>query len=479
MEDFLLKLLYILEANIILFVCQVFTIFVVLKLIVDKKSASNILAWLLAILFVPYIAIPFFFIFGRKDNEKSSWQKDSMSINQKCPIDINKYEKNNLPTDVINVFSSLKVPTLTSSNTFEIYTDGVESYKHFHEAIKNAKSSIYVQTYVFKHDTTSKLILRLLEKKASEGLEVKILIDSLGSFYTYRHQKRIFKNLRALGAEVVFFMPVLSNPFRNYINYRNHRKIYLIDNRIVFSGGMNIGDEYMSPMEHEGMWEDLLFKIEGESVNYFLTIFQSDWRFSTKKELNPNFSCYSANTNNSKENFIQVVPSGPDMDANQLYSGLITAINSAKEKLWIITPYLIPSQDLLQAIVLAKHRGIDVKIITPKKSNHTFIDRARTTYFRELLANNIEVHFTEKMMHAKAILIDKNLAMLGSVNLDNRSLFLNYEIATFVYSESSVAKVDKWAKNMLLQSSQDNDHISNKKSRLIIESIIKILTPLM
>ncbi len=476
MENFLLNHVYILEANAILFVCQLFTIIVVLKLIVDKKSASNILAWLLAILFIPYIAIPFFFIFKRKDTRKF-WQKEKMSIREYPAENIYIYKHlscRDLPTNVINVFSSLELSTLTTRNSFEIYTNGVDSFNTFIKAINSAKENIYIQTYVFKNDTTSKLVLQALEKKASEGVEIKMLIDSLGSFYVYRHNKRIFKNLRKLGAEIVFFMPLLSNPFRNYVNYRNHRKIYIIDNSTAFSGGMNIGDEYMSPFEHEGMWEDLLFRVQGESIAYYLKVFCSDWRFATSQQLK-----FKINNVVTEETFLQVIPSGPDMQKDQLYSGLITAINSAIDKVWIITPYLIPSADLYQAIVLAKYRGVDIKVITPRNSNHKLVDKARAGYIRDLLNCDIDVYFTEGMIHAKAVLIDNNLAMIGSVNLDNRSLFLNYEVATFVYSTKQVDKLYAWAKSILDESSKDSYHLTNKSSSLFAESILKILTPLM
>ena len=476
MENFFLSLLYIIEANIVLFVCQALTILVVLKLIVDKKSASNILAWLLAILFIPYIAIPFFFVFQRKD-KRSFWQKETMDISQPSIQEIcltREHKCQNLPMDTINVFSSMGLPTLTGKNSFEIFTDGVKSFRAFIEAIELAEKNIYIQTYVFKNDTTSKLVINALEKKAAKGVEVKMMIDSLGSLYVYRHNKKIFRNLRKLGAEVVFFMPVLTNPLRNYINYRNHRKIYIFDNKTVFSGGMNIGDEYMSPMEHEGMWDDLLFKIQGESLLYFLKVFCSDWHFATNQELD-----FEVSKETTQEGFVQVIPSGPDLQEDQLYSGLITAINSAKNKLWIITPYLIPSAELYHSIVLARKRGVEVKIITPKESNHKIVDRARASYIRDFLKFDIDIHFTKNMVHAKAVLIDNNLAMLGSVNLDNRSLFLNYEIATFIYSQNHLEQLYDWANKILKDSTKDTNHMTTKRTSLLIESFMKILTPLM
>lgn len=283
---------------------------------------------------------------------------DTKSFDKSC---IYQNSCQDLPVSVIRTFSNLELSTLTMKNSFDIYTDGTKSFEVFIEAIKSAKHSIYIQTYIIKNDTTSKLVIRALEQKAAEGVEVKMMIDSLGSFYIYLHNRKIFKNLRKLGAQVVFFMPVISNPLRNYINYRNHRKIYIFDNQTVFSGGMNIGDEYMSPIEHEGMWDDILFKIQGDSLAYFLKVFCSDWHFATNEELE-----FKIENTISQEDFVQVIPSGPDLQEDQLYSGLITAINSAKEKLWIITPYLIPSAELYHSIILAKKKGIDVKIITPK-----------------------------------------------------------------------------------------------------------------
>jgi cardiolipin synthase len=476
MDNFLSGLIYVLEANTILFICQVFTIFVVLKLIVDKKSASSIIAWILAILFVPYVAIPFFFIFQRKDKRRFR-QKKTMSINGSSSFEkvcLNTNHCQELPMNVITTFSNLELPTLTMHNSFEIYTDGVRSFEAFMQAINLATKSIYIQTYILKNDTTSKLVINALEKKAAEGVDIKMMIDSLGSLYVYFHNKRIFRNLRSLGAEIAFFMPILTNPLRNYINYRNHRKIFIFDNSLAMSGGINIGDEYMSAMYHDGMWSDLLFSLEGESVEHFLKVFRSDWHFATNQELD-----FKVENIISKKCFTQVVPSGPDMHRNQLYSGLLTAINSAQKRLWIITPYLIPSLDLLQSITLAKCRGVDVKVITPKNSDHKIINRARSSYIRDLLAHNVEVHFTKKMIHAKAILIDSNIAILGSINLDNRSLFLNYEIATFIYTPSEVEKLYLWAENILNDASQNSSHLPTKRSSLIIESIMKILTPLM
>ncbi|API86795.1 cardiolipin synthase [Francisella uliginis] len=476
MDNFISGVIYLLEANSILFICQVFTIFVVLKLIVDKKSASNIIAWLLAILFIPYVAIPFFFIFQRKDRRRF-WQKKTMNIDSSASFEkicLTNDHCQELPKNVINTFSNLDLPTLTMHNSFEIYTNGVRSFEAFMQAINSAKKSIYLQTYILKNDTTSKLVISALEQKAAQGIEVKMMIDSLGSFHAYLHNKRIFRNLRTLGAEIVFFMPILTNPLRNYINYRNHRKIFIFDNNLAMSGGINIGDEYMSLAYHDGMWSDLLFSLRGESVLHFLKVFRSDWYFATNRELK-----FKIENNIYNKCFTQVVPSGPDMNKNQLYAGLLTAINSAQEKLWIITPYLIPSLDLLQSITLAKCRGVDVKIITPKDSDHKIINRARSSYIRDLLKHNIQVHFTEKMIHAKAILIDSNIAILGSINLDNRSLFLNYEIATFIYTPNEVKKLYSWAENILKESSQNSSHLPTKRSSLIVESIMKILTPLM
>jgi cardiolipin synthase len=280
------------------------------------------------------------------------------------------------------------------------------------------------------------------------------------------------KKLKDAGVQIEFFMPIFRMPFRNYINLRNHRKIFIFDNKKVLSGGMNISSEYLGETVDKTRWEDILFLTEGSSAELYFEIFASDWFYASGEEL----SFTGSNISNSGDTFVQVVPSGPDMSKDALYAALLCGIYSAKKRIWIVTPYFIPDDSIVQALVIAKHKGLDVKLITPKKTNHTIINLTRGSYMRELEESGIEVYlYNGSMLHAKAILFDSSSTMLGSVNLDNRSLFLNYEVATFVYSTNVTKDIELWMKNLISNSSKGTQEVSTAKR--VIENFMRIIAP--
>ena len=369
------------------------------------------------------------------------------------------------------VLKSYGVADASENEYVELYTDSTKAYEKFMRCIKEAKKSIYISTYILKYDDVTKHIIDLLVQKAKNGVEIKILIDSLGSLGLYLFPHRL-KELKQAGAQIRFFMPSFQMPFRNYINLRNHRKIYLFDDKIVLSGGMNISNEYFGPQNERSRWEDMLFLIEGSSVELFFEIFASDWFYASNEKLD--FTTQT--THKQGEAFVQVVPSGPDMSQEVLYEALLSAIYSAKKRIWIVTPYFIPNSSLIQALIIAKHRGVDVKLITPSRSDHLMVDLARSSYMRELEETGVDVVlYNGAMLHAKAILFDDTSTMLGSVNLDNRSLLLNYEVATFVYSTKIIQSVELWMHKLFSNSSIGMKPVS--KPRKIVENLMRIAAP--
>ena len=293
----------------------------------------------------------------------------------------------------------------------------------------------------------------------------------MGSFYTYLFQKRL-KKLKKLGVEINFFMPILRVPFRNYINLRNHRKIYIFDNKKVLSGGINLTNEYFGKEYNQMQWEDILFSCKGDCVEDFFTIFASDWYYAAKKKLrfNPEIEEVIRNTK------IRVIPSGPDVQKDPLYEIILNSIFSAKKRIWIVTPYFVPNETLSKALIIAKHKGVDIKLITPRKSNHLIADITRSSFMRELEENDIEIKlYNGSMLHAKAILFDDNWAMLGSVNLDNRSLFLNYEVATFIYSSKTILDIESWMNKLLKNSTNSIKKASS--IRIFFENLMRIIAP--
>jgi cardiolipin synthase len=262
-------------------------------------------------------------------------------------------------------------------------------------------------------------------------------------------------------------------PLRNYINLRNHRKIYLFDRRIVLTGGMNLSSEYLGPSPDARRWHDLLFCIEGPAVFHYLEIFASDWAYASGYHIPITLDIVPPDQGDA---YIQVVPSGPDIARDALFEALLCAIYAAKKRIWIVTPYFVPVTSLQEALIIAHHQGIDVKLITPYDSNHLLADLVRSSYMRELMDAGVEVALYQgPMLHAKAILFDDDSAMLGSVNIDNRSLLLNYEVVSFAYSASIIAEMNDWMLKLL-----QNCHHDMKPQgtmRRIAENLMRVVAP--
>ena len=443
---------------------ELFILFTMLHMLYQRRSPTSMISWLLFMIIVPYISVLLYFLIGTR---KQPSQQD------KSALKLNSYGERIDEANMIDgILRANGIAGVSKHNSFELYSDGLQAFEAFMLAIENAHTSISISTYVFKDDSMTQTLLQALTQKAHEGVEVRILIDSLGSYKLYFFQKPL-KALRKAGGQVYFFMPLLRLPYQNYINLRNHRKIYLFDEQVLLSGGMNLSDEYMGPTKTSTQWEDLLFRTQGEATYQYAQIFEDDWAYATGTTLR------DAKLPSDKvhgEAYMQVVPSGPDIKGDALFEALISAIHSAKERIWIVTPYFVPDESLTYALKIAKHKGVDVRLITPKKSNHLIADLSRSSYMRTLQENDIElVLYKGNMLHAKAILFDDVATMIGSVNIDNRSLLLNYEVVSFAYSEEIISDIEAWM-NTFIQNS-DSKMPEATRPRRIIENFMRILAP--
>lgn len=439
----------------LIFLREFTIILVLIHMLYKRREPSSMIAWLLFMILVPYLAVILYFIFGTR-KVRSKYKEENISV-EKAGFSQDSTE--------FGIYNS------AANGKIDLYFDYIESYNEFKKSIIESKKNIYICTYLFKYDDVTKEIIELLEQKAKEQVKIKILIDSLGSLSTYFFQRRL-QGLKQLGVEIEFFMPIFKIPFRNYINLRNHRKIYIFDNQKVLSGGINLSKEYFGKEYIRNRWEDILFSCKGRCVEDFFTIFASDWYYATKERLTFDLIPMYEDGNDK----IKVLPSGPDVKTDILYETILNKIFSAKERIWIVTPYFIPNETLSKALIIAKHKGVDIKLITPNKSNHIVADLARNSFLRELQENEIDVLlYRGPMLHAKAILFDNKWAMIGSVNLDNRSLFLNYEVSTFVSSYETVSNIENWMEQLI-----DNSVIGiNRVSRLkvISENLMRVIAP--
>lgn len=410
-----------------------------------RRPPSAIIAWILALILIPYIALPLYFIIGMRKRK-------------------NRYKKSSLFQS--SMFSQAKV-----NEKFTLYFDGVAFYERLMRSIHDAKNSIFISSYIFTYDTTTQAIIKSLAQKSREGVQIKILLDSLGSIFLYFTQYRL-RELRASGVEVRFFMPIFHMPLRNYINLRNHRKIFLFDDTTVLSGGANLSDTYLGAFYKKERWEDMMFLVQGASVRDYFDIFASDWFYASGEKVR--FS--NKNKQIQGEYLLQVIPSGPDVNQDTLYEMLLSSIYRAQKSITIITPYFIPNASLMEALLIAHHKGVDVKLITPKEANHTIVNLARSSYMRELEEAGIKIYlYNGAMLHAKAILFDNESVLLGSVNFDNRSLFLNYEVATFVTTPSVLQEIALWSEGLMANASFGTKNVSTLQR--VFENLMRIIAP--
>jgi len=463
-SNILLTYLFILVGAILVFTA-------LSHLLYQKRSPTSMISWMLTVIFLPYIAVPLYFLIGIRKREKKL-KKEYVKfheLNQKNP-----YIMSDPNNGFQNILKKNGIPPATRGNIYELITSDTEAYDRMLLEIKNAQQSIDMCTYVFQSDKTTKALLNAMTIRAKEGVRVRLLMDLVGSLGVYFNQN-CFNALKDAGGEVAFFVPMLKRPFQNYINLRNHRKIYLFDQTTLLSGGMNLSNEYMGEADGTKRWEDILYYLKGPAVHNFYSIFHNDWVYATKEEKKNDLKM---NEEYKGDSIVQVVPSGPDIHRDALYETLLNAIYSAKERIWIVTPYFVPDENMVQALVIAHHKGVDVKLITPKNSDHFIADMGRSPYMRELYEIGADVVLYEgEMLHAKAILFDDLGGMVGSVNLDNRSLFLNYEVVTFVYSPKFIESIEMWMEKLMQNSTRGMQKPT--KVREAVENIMKVFAPLL
>lgn len=444
-------------------------------LIRQKRSPSSTIAWLLAVVLVPYIGVPLYIMFGGRKLKRMAARKQRVyaprRVKRASAIDI----------DTRRLLQSHGVPAESHGNRVEIIETGEEAYHRLIEMIENARSSVFITTYVLSADEVGRALIDLLARKAREGVMVRLLLDDAGS---WRLRRRSLTPLTEAGARVAHFMPMLRNPFRGRANLRNHRKIVVVDRRLGFAGGMNLTSKYIGPLPDPRRWRDLAVVVEGPAVDDLEWLFRSDWKFTTKEELTappPREATEFGGGPTSRspgDAIVQVVASGPDVDGDPLYESLLSLIFFARERVWIVTPYFVPDEMLIRALILAVRRGVDVRLIVPWRSNHPIVDLAREGYIRELHEAGARVlMYRPTMLHAKALVFDDRLAMIGSPNMDYRSFFLNYEVALYIFSPPRVAETSRWAERLMAGSIRYEPKRGGVRE--IAENVLRLLSPLL
>jgi cardiolipin synthase len=466
---------------------------VVLTILLDNKNPTKSIAYILLLALVPVLGLVVYYFFGR------DYRKQRL-FNLKGAVDIPvierfwaereaEFEKRFDKTE--QAFGDLIAPArllynqkqsfLTLNNSIKLLLNGESKFPEVLHALEQAKHHIHMEYYIFSYDSVGKKVVDILVQKAHEGVEVRIIMDDFGS----GKNKKMVRRLRKAKVEVHRFMPV-AFPFLAQANFRNHRKIIVIDGRVGFEGGINLDERYLNTGKKSRKdhlyWRDTHIKVEGPLVNQLQLQFLLSWHFTAKKKFpfdNPYFGNHFEFKNGATAT---LVASGPDSPRPYCMEAILAAINQAREKIWIVTPYFIPTDQIITGLQIAASNGVDVRIILPGESDSHIVKHASLSYIRPLLRSGIKIFFYQKgFAHAKTVTLDGQLAIVGTANMDIRSFYINFEIAVLVYDQKLCEEIDQ---SFLtdLEHSREITFVEWSKRSLynrLLDSVCRLLTPLL
>lgn len=466
-------------------------LFALTVIFLERRKPSSTWAWLLVLFFLPFAGFILYLLLGRQLRKKHlfRWEgQKNIGIDKLISYQIEAIEKDQLEfrSDHIKeynhlIYMNLKTnnAVLTQDNAITIFDDGSDKFEALIQDIMNAKNHIHIQYYIFKIDNLGQRILNALIKKAHQGVKIRILYDEMGSRGV---RKRHFKELLDLGGEVEVFFPSILPLINPRLNFRNHRKIVVIDGRIGYIGGFNVGDEYLSLSDRFGYWRDTHLRIEGSAVHPLQTRFILDWnQASAHHDINYAEHFFPAIPQKGNA-ALQIISSGPDTEWEVIKNSYLRLITNAKKYIYIQTPYFIPDESFFDSIRLAALSGVDVHIMIPNKPDHMFVYWATYSYVGQLVQAGAKVYHYEKgFIHAKMIVVDDEVASVGTANIDVRSFSLNFEVNALIYNREYAHRLAEIFERDIIDCSEMTKEIYENRSTVIKfkESISRLLSPIL
>ncbi len=454
-----------------------------------RKPAVTAIAWIMALLAMPYVGAALYFTIGDNRMKRRVKKRIKAAVQIEPALEgvshvaasrrlLDDDELRQLPaitSALARLALSMRNAPQTTHNHVELLETGAEKFDVLLKAITGAQHHVHLEYYTFEPDETGRHVCEALIDCARRGVEVRVLWDAVGSFTAYGG---FFDELEAAGGKVTSFMPARLTYRRLEINFRNHRKIAIIDGRLGLTGGMNIGNEYRGYQTEP--WRDLHMAIEGPAVHDLQEIFAEDWYFACKESLGS--AIYFPRPRMAGDEIVQIVPSGPDLEWPAIHQIIFSAITLAKERVFLMTPYFVPTESLLTALKTAAQRGVDVRLLLPRHSDVALVFWAGRSYYEELLQAGVRIFkYTGSMLHAKAMSVDGHFATIGSANLDERSFYLNFEINAMLYSTRLAHHVEG-----LIRADMDPDNevlLERFKQRpyraRLAENACRLLSPLL
>lgn len=473
-------------ANVLYDIFTVLYVLTVLAVIIvvlsENRNPVKSMAWMLVLVLLPIVGLVIYLVFGRSLKGmrliSRSHLRELRRMNE-FPEAVNLEDGlADSSRQLISLVNKLTGRHLFQGNDIKVFTTGEEKFESLLRDIKEAKEYIYLQYFIIENDDTGRRLIDLLESKARDGVRVKVLYDYVGSFYM---RPRVLKRMRAAGIDIHPFMELTFTRFFFRLNWRNHRKVVVIDGRVGYVGGMNIADRYVIGSRKEKAWRDTHLRIEGEAVAALQYSFAIDWDFTTR-ELLTQPPKYFNHSPEHLDHFVQMVNSGPTSRWNNISFVFLKAITLAKHNLYIQTPYFLPSDPLLKAMQSAALAGVDVRLMIPRKPDSAMLRFATGSYIKECLQAGVKIYFYEPtMMHAKVVIVDDEFVTTGSTNFDFRSFEHNFEFNALIYSKDFNRKMTAIFENDLNCCSRVS--MGKWKQRPLIqkafESVVRLIAPIL
>lgn len=481
---------YSLQHNLNSVVIAINILLAISVIFLERRNVGATWAWLMVFLFLPVVGFVLYLVFGQnlsrfkvyKVRRESKERIDRMTRRQREEFAGGRLAYND-PTaaqfeDLIYMNLSSAMALFSQDNSIELFTDGPSKFEALLRDVEEAKEHIHLAYYIVNNDGIGRRLLESLARKAQQGVEVRFLYDPIGS---YRLPSGFFAPLIKAGGKAAAFFPS-KIPYLNFrVNYRNHRKLAIVDGRIGYIGGFNVGDEYMGLDKRFGHWRDTHLRVKGTAVRQMQARFLLDWSLAAKQELDENRKYFPSPQEQGKVG-MQIIASGPDQALEHIRNAYIRMIHHAKESVWIQTPYFIPDESLLNALQTAALSGVDVRIIIPAIPDHQMVYWATHSYLGDLLPLGVKCYLYENgFLHAKSMVVDGQVATVGTANFDIRSFKLNFEVNAIVYDQSVASRMQHIFLEDMSHSREwtHEDYLKRPLGHKFRESVTRLLSPIL
>lgn len=452
----------------------------IVVIVLDNRNPVKTLAWILVLMFLPFLGLILYFFFGRNYHRQHILSKKSYNRLLKKPmaeyLAQENYAYSSRYSRLISFFQYTNQAFPFDGNRVELYTDGTSMLQALLRELKKAEQHIHLEFYIFEDDEVGRQVREVLMEKARRGVEVRVIYDDVGCWHV---PNRFFEEMREAGVDARCFLRVRFPAFTSRVNYRNHRKVVVIDGRVGFVGGMNLAERYVKGVSW-GVWRDTHLLFDGRAVHGLQTTFLLDWYFVDRTLLTS--QRYFPRLEDQGEALAQVVTGDPVGPWQEIMQGMIMAIASARKYLYIQTPYFLPTETVMNALQTAALAGVDVRLMLPMRADSRLPHLGSCSYVRDILQAGVKVYFYRKgFLHSKLLVIDDELSSVGSSNIDFRSFEHNFEVNAFIYDSGTAIRL----REFFLKDQRECVQVSEKswKKRPFYwkasESIVRLLAPLL